>query len=53
MSGWGLCPMNNMVLLRLRCLQTPDTESEQADHTCDEGKRDHTVNATAEDEQIQ
>jgi hypothetical protein len=35
------------------CLQTPDTESEQADNTCDEGKRDHTVNATAEDEQIQ
>jgi hypothetical protein len=53
MSGWGLYTMDNVVVPRLRCLQTPDTEPEQADHTCDEGKRDQTVNATAEDEQIQ
>ena len=53
MSGWGLYPMNNVVLLRLRCLQTPDTEPEQTDDACDKGKRDHAVYTTAEDEQIQ
>ena len=48
MSGLGLCAMNGVGLLRVRCLQTPDTESEEDNYACDEEKRDVAVNATAE-----
>ena len=48
MSGLGLCAMNGVGLLGVRCLQTPDTESEEDDYACDEEKRDDAVNATAE-----
>ena len=51
-SGWGLYPLNNVSVLRLRCLQTPDTKSEQTDDARDKGERNHAVYTAAEDEQI-
>ena len=47
-SGLGLCAMNGVGLLGVRCLQTPDTETEEDNYACDEEKRDDAVNATAE-----